>query len=75
MVKNPRANEGDTGDVFDSWVRKIPWRRKWQPTAVSCLEILWTKKPGGLQSMGLKELNTTEVTNNSNNVNNNITKY
>ena len=19
---------------FDSWVRKIPWRRKWQPTPV-----------------------------------------
>ena len=23
---------------FDPWVRKIPWRRKWQPTPVSCLE-------------------------------------
>ena len=23
---------------FDSWVRKIPWRRKWLPTPVSCLE-------------------------------------
>ena len=22
----------------DPWVRKIPWRRKWQPTPVSCLE-------------------------------------
>ena len=20
------------GDIFDPWVRKIPWRRKWQPT-------------------------------------------
>ena len=20
--------------MFDSWVRKIPWRRKWQPTPV-----------------------------------------
>ena len=23
---------------FDSWVRKIPWRRKWQPAQNSCLE-------------------------------------
>ena len=22
---------------FDPWVRKIPWRRKWQPTPYSCL--------------------------------------
>ena len=21
-------------DGFDPWVRKIPWRRKWQPTSV-----------------------------------------
>ena len=24
---------------FDPWVEKIPWRRKWQPTPVPCLEI------------------------------------
>ena len=23
---------------FDPWARKIPWRRAWQPTLVSCLE-------------------------------------
>ena len=23
---------------FDQWVRKIPWRRKWQPILVLCLE-------------------------------------
>jgi len=34
-VKNPPANAGDTGrGRFDPWVRKIPWRRKWQPTPV-----------------------------------------
>ena len=30
---------------FDPWVGKIPYRRKWQPTPVSCLENLmnrWT---------------------------------
>ena len=42
----------------DSWVRKIPWRRKEQPTPVSLSlspyygwEIPWTEEPGGLQSM------------------------
>ena len=33
MVKNPPASIGDTGG-FDSWVGKISWRRKWQPTPV-----------------------------------------
>ena len=32
MVKNLPPNAGYTG--FDPWVRKIPWRRKWQPTPV-----------------------------------------
>ena len=31
MVKNTLANAGDR---VSSWVRKIPWRRKWQPTPV-----------------------------------------
>ena len=34
MVKNPSANAGDTGDRFNPWAGKIPWRRKWQPTPV-----------------------------------------
>ena len=25
MVKNPPAKAGDTGDMGDCWVRKIPW--------------------------------------------------
>ena len=24
----------ETWDQFDPWVRKMPWRRKWQPTSV-----------------------------------------
>ena len=36
---------------YDPWVRKIPWRRKWQPTPVLLPGIiLWTEKPGGLPS-------------------------
>ena len=30
--KESACSAGDTG--FDPWVRKIPWRRKWQPTPV-----------------------------------------
>ena len=36
---------------FDPWVRKIPWRRKWQPTPVF-LSGKWIEESGGLQSMG-----------------------
>jgi len=30
------CNAGDPGSIpeSNSWVRKIPWRRKWQPTPV-----------------------------------------
>ena len=35
VVKNPSANaENITRCGFNPWVRKIPWRRKWQPTPV-----------------------------------------
>ena len=34
MVKNPPTNAGDVRHRFDPWVRKIPWRRNWQPTPV-----------------------------------------
>ena len=46
---------------FDPWVRKIPWRRKWQPTPV-----LLPEKFHGLRSLvgyspwGHKESDTTE---------------
>ena len=34
MVKNPYANAGDMRLRFVPWVRKIPWRKAWQPTPV-----------------------------------------
>ena len=34
VVKNLPANAGVTGNWGDSWVQKIPWRRKWQLTLV-----------------------------------------
>ena len=36
---------------LEPWVRKIPWRRAWQPTPVFLPgESPWTEEPGGLQS-------------------------
>jgi len=35
VVKNLPSNAGRCKrHGFDPWVRKIPWRRKWQPTPV-----------------------------------------
>ena len=42
---------------FNPWVRKVPWRRAWQP-----IPVFWsgespkTEEPGGLQSMGLQRV-------------------
>ena len=36
MVKNLPANVGDLHEV-NPWVKKIPWRRKWQPTPMFLL--------------------------------------
>ena len=41
----------------DSWIGKIPWRKKWQPTPVFFTwRIPWTEQPGGPQSMGLQRV-------------------
>ena len=45
---------------FDPWVRKIPWRRKWQPTpAFLPGESHGQRSLAGLQSMGLQKLGMT----------------
>ena len=38
--------------AFSPWVRKIPWRRAWQPTPYSCLENPMDRGAWQLQSMG-----------------------
>ena len=46
---------------FDSWVRKIPWRRKWQPTPVfSPGEFHGQRSLVGYSAWGCKELDMTE---------------
>ena len=55
LVKSLPANSGYMRCGFDPWVRKIPWRRKWQPTPVFLPgESPGTKEPGRLQSTGLQ---------------------
>ena len=42
---------------FDSWVRKIPWRRNQQPTLVFLpRKIPWMVELGGLQTMKLQRV-------------------
>ena len=46
---------------FDSWVGKIPWRRKWQPTPVFLPgESHGRRSLVGYSPQGRKELGTTE---------------
>ena len=42
---------------FSPWVRKILWKRTWQPTPVFLPgEIPWIEEPGGLQSKGFQRV-------------------
>ena len=44
---------------FNPWVRKILWRKKWQPTPVFLLgKIPRTEEPGRLQAMGSQKSRT-----------------
>ena len=62
--KQPHLPMQETQEMLArSWVRKIPWRRKWQPTPE-----FWPGESHGQRSLesyspwGHKELATTEVT-------------
>ena len=47
---------------FDPWVRKILWRRKWQPTPVFLFgESHGQRSLAGYSPWGCKESDTTEV--------------
>ena len=48
---------------FDPWVRKIPWKRAWQPSPVFLPgESYGQRGLAGYSPWGCKELNITEVT-------------
>ena len=63
VVKNPLASAGDTRDMVDPWVWKIPWRRKWQPTLIFLPgESHGQRNLVGYSPQGLKEADRTEGT-------------
>ena len=63
VVKNPPANAGDVSDAGSiAGSGKSPGRGHSNPLQHSCLKNPWTEEPGGLQSMGRKESDRTEVT-------------
>ena len=46
---------------FDPWVRKIPWRRKWQPTPVLLAgKFHGRRRLGDYSPWGCKESDMTE---------------
>ena len=50
--------------MFDPWVGKIPWRRKWQPTPVLLPgESHGRRNLMGYSPQGRKELDTAEQLN------------
>ena len=60
-LKNLPAKEEMQETGFDPWVRKIPWRRKWQPIPIFLLgESHGQRSLAGYSPWGLKESNRTE---------------
>ena len=57
------CNTGDPGSIL--WVRKIPWRREWQPIPVFLLGESHEQRSerGGLPSMGLQRVRHDWATN------------
>ena len=54
MLKNPSASAGDTNSVPGL---EIPLEEEMAThSGILAWEILWTEKPGGLQSMGLQRV-------------------
>ena len=64
VIKNLLANAGDIKRCgFHSWVRKIPWRRVWQPTSVILPgEILEQRSLAGYSPQGHTQSDRTKVT-------------
>ena len=61
MVKNSPANAGDAR--FNPWVKRIPWRRKWQPTPVLLPgEAHGQRSQVGFSPQSRKESDMTEHT-------------
>ena len=62
-VKNTPAKAGDVKNVgLIPGLGRSPGEGNGSPLQYSCLENRWTEGPGGPQSMGLQELDTTAAT-------------
>ena len=62
VAKNMPANAGNMRLGFDPWVRKIPWKRAWQPTLVFLPGAsLGQRSLVGYIPKDCKELDTTEA--------------
>ena len=60
VVKNLLANAGDAGLILG---QEDPLEKKMTThSSILVWEILWTEKPGGLQSMGLQRVGQDLVT-------------
>ena len=64
MVKNLPAKAGDNKRCeFNPWLRKIPWKRAWQPTLVFLPgESHGERSLVGYSPWGCKESDITEAT-------------
>ena len=63
MIKNLTAVK----KMQETWVRSLGWEDLLEEemathSSILAWKIPWTEKPGGLQSMGSQELDTTERT-------------
>jgi len=57
VVKKPPANAGDIRNSGSNpGLGKSPGGGHGNPLQFSCLEILWTEEPGGLQSVELQKV-------------------
>ena len=60
MVKNPPVNAGNTGDVGSvPGSGRSPEEEMATHSSILAWRIPWTEEPGGLQSMGSQESDTT----------------
>ena len=71
VVKNLPVNARDIRSMFDLWVRKTPWKRKWQPTPV----FLTGKSHGQSSLEGYSPWNRKRVGQLSNNNNKDELKH
>ena len=64
VLKNLPANEGDLRDMVPSlgWKDPLEDGMAIHSGILAWRDMPWTEEPGGLQSMGSQELDTTEVT-------------